>query len=138
MDTKTPDVRAGPLLRVLIVENDKDTATSLGMLLRLYGHEAQVAVDGPSACQTAQADPPDVVLLDIGLPQMDGWQVAKQIREQSSGKRLLIVAITGYGTEADRLRSQEAGIDVHLLKPVDLEELEKLLEEFRSGTDCVS
>jgi DNA-binding response OmpR family regulator len=120
-------------LRVLVIEDDEDTATSLGMLLRLYGYEVEFARDGPGACGAAQACSPDVILLNIGLPQMDGWMVAKQIRVQNAGKGPLIVAITGYGTEADRLRSQEAGIDVHLLKPVDPKELENLLREFQRG-----
>jgi DNA-binding response OmpR family regulator len=134
MDTQPPDLRAGPSpVRVLVVEDDEDTATSLAILLRLNGYEVELACDGPSALRTVQASPPDVVLLDIGLPQMDGWQVAKQIREQSAGKRPLIVAITGYGTEPDRLRSQEAGIDLHLLKPVNPEELEKVLRRFKAS-----
>jgi CheY-like chemotaxis protein len=108
------------------------SAASLGMLLHLYGYDVELAADGPSALQAVLASPPDVVLLDIGLPIMNGWQVAKQIREQSSGKRPLIVAITGYGSSADRLRSQAAGIDLHLVKPVDPEELEKVLRRFEA------
>jgi two-component system CheB/CheR fusion protein len=136
MDTKPPDIRAGgrPPLRVLVIEDDEDTATSFGMLLRLYGYsfEVQLARDGPSACRAAQTSSPDIILLNIGLPQMDGWQVAKQIREQSAGKRLLIVAMSGFGMEADRLRSDEAGIDLHLVKPVTPEELEKVLRRFQA------
>jgi two-component system CheB/CheR fusion protein len=74
----------------------------------------------------------DVVLLDIGLPKMDGWEVAKQIREQCSWKRPLLVAITGYGMDADRVRSDQAGIDLHLVKPVDPEQLKNLLSRFQS------
>jgi two-component system, OmpR family, response regulator len=119
-----------PALRVLVVEDDEDTATSLGMLLRLYGYDVEAAADGPSAFRAVQASPPDVVLLDIGLPKMDGWLVAKQIREQAIWKRPLLIAISGYGTQADRLRSQEVGIDLHLTKPVDPEELADLLKRF--------
>jgi CheY-like chemotaxis protein len=133
MDTKPPDIRAGPPLRVLVVEDDEDTAISFGILLRLYGYEVEFARDGPSACTAAQASCPDIILLDIALPRMDGWQVATQIRAQSAEKRPLIVAITGYGTEADRLRSQAAGIDLHLVKPVDPEELEKVLRGFKAS-----
>jgi DNA-binding response OmpR family regulator len=75
---------------------------------------------------------PDVVLLDIGLPKMNGWLVAKQIREQSVWKRPLIIAVTGHGREADGLRSQDVGVDLHLVKPVDPEELHKLLSRFQS------
>ena len=118
-------------LRVLIVEDHADTAASLAMLLRLYGHAVEVAADGPSALRAVHASPPDVVLLDISLPKMDGWLVAKEIHEQSTWKRPLLVAITGHGMTADRLRSQEAGIDLHLVKPVEPAELEHLLKRFR-------
>jgi CheY-like chemotaxis protein len=117
-------------LRVLVAEDHEDTAASLAKLLRLYGHEVEFAADGPSALQAVQGWAPDVILLDIGLPKMDGWQVAKQICEQAIWKRPLLVAVTGYGTQSDRLRSQEVGIDLHLVKPVDPEELEVLLKRF--------
>ena len=120
------------MLKVLVVEDHDDTAASLAVLLRLYGHQVEVAADGPSALRAVQASPPDVVLLDIGLPKMDGWLVAKQIREQTSWKRPLLVAISGYGTQADRLRSQEAGIDLHLVKPVEPDTLAHVLERFES------
>jgi CheY-like chemotaxis protein len=145
MESKGPQVREGPSLRVMVVEDDEDATATLGRLLRMYGYEVEVATDGPSACQAIQTSLPDVVLLDIGLPKMDGWEVAKLIREQSV-KRPLMVALTGYGADADRLRSQEAGIDLHLVKPVDPEELHKLLRHVilihwlytnrRSGWNC--
>jgi CheY-like chemotaxis protein len=128
MESKRTDLRAHNL-RVLVVEDHEDTAASLAMLLRLYGHVVEVAADGASAFRAVQASPPDVVLLDIGLPKMDGWLVAKQIRKNCNGKRPLIVAVSGYGTQADKLRSQEAGIDLHLLKPVAPAELEDLLKQ---------
>jgi two-component system CheB/CheR fusion protein len=121
----------GPSLRVLIAEDNEDSAISLGMLLRLYGFDVELAADGPSALRAMQANPPDVVLLDIGLPKMNGWQVAKYIREQCTYKRPLIIAVTGYGSPADQLRSQEAGIDFHLVKPVDPEELRHILSRFQ-------
>jgi DNA-binding response OmpR family regulator len=132
MEGNGPHVRVGLSLRVLVVEDDDDTATSLATLLQTYGYEVEVATDGASACQAIHASLPDVVLLDIGLPKMNGWLVAKQIREQSTWKRPLIIAVTGHGREADRLRSQEAGIDLHLIKPVDPEELHRLLSRFQS------
>src|SRR5262245_29208900 len=98
------------------------------MLLRLYGYDVEAAADGPGALRAVQASRPDVVLLDIGLPKMDGWLVARQIREQGVWKRPLLVAVTGYGTQADRLRSQEVGIDFHLVKPVEPGALEDLLK----------
>jgi CheY-like chemotaxis protein len=132
MEGNGPHVRVGSSLRVLVVEDDNDTATSLATLLRTFGYDVGVDTDGPSACQAIQASLPDLVLLDIGLPEMDGWKVAKQIREQSVWKRPFIVAITGYVMDADRLRSQQAGIDLHLIKPVDPEALHKLLSRFQS------
>jgi CheY-like chemotaxis protein len=131
MESIRTDSRAD-FLRVLVVEDHEDTAASLAMLLRLYGHEVAVAADGPSALRAVQATPPNVVLLDIGLPKMDGWLVAKRIREQAVRKRPLLVAVTGYGMQADRLRSQEVGIDVHLVKPVEPRELADLLKRFES------
>jgi len=115
------------MLHLLVVEDDQDTATSSAMLLRLYGHEVEVAADGPSAMQAARATQPDVVLLDLGLPNMDGWQVAQQIRHLNTQKRPLLIAVSGYGHEEARRRSQDAGIDLHLLKPVDPKELEDIL-----------
>jgi CheY-like chemotaxis protein len=131
MESLRTDFRADAL-RILIVEDDEDTAASLAMLLRLYGHEVEVAADGPSAFRALEANSPDVVLLDIGLPKMNGWQVAKQIREKATRKRPFLVAVTGYGMQADRLRSQEAGIDLHLVKPVDPVELLNLLRRFQT------
>jgi CheY-like chemotaxis protein len=99
---------------------------------RLAGHEVEVAPDGPSAVAAARERPPDVVLLDLGLPRMDGWQVARRVREQPGPKRPLLVAVTGRGAEEDRRRSEEAGIDLHLTKPVDAAGLKWLLSRFRS------
>jgi two-component system, OmpR family, response regulator len=107
------------------------TATSLGTLLRLYGYEVEIAADGPTALQAVQARSPDVVLLDIGLPKMNGWQVAEQIHKLSAPKRPLLIAITGYGTQADHTRSAEAGIDLHWVKPADMVALDKLLRRFQ-------
>lgn len=129
MDATRTD-RPAQDLRILVVEDHDDTAASLSMLLRLNGYEVEVAVDGPSALEAVKDSSPDVVLLDIGLPKMNGWLVAKQIREQDVWKRPLLVAVTGYGTQADRLRSQEAGIDLHLVKPVEPGALEDLLKRF--------
>jgi CheY-like chemotaxis protein len=120
------------MLKVLVVEDHEDTAFTFAILFGLYGYEAEVASDGPSALRAVQASPPDVVLLDIGLPKMDGWEVARQIHEQTGCTRPLLVAISGYGTEADQRRSQEVGIDLHLVKPVDPEELRDLLKRAES------
>jgi CheY-like chemotaxis protein len=119
-------------LRVLVVEDHADTAASMAVLLRIHGHEVEVAPDGPSALRIAEDRPPDVALLDIGLPGLNGWHVARRLRERAAGKKQLLIAVTGYGQEEDRRRSLEAGIHLHLLKPVDPEDLEKLLERFKT------
>jgi signal transduction histidine kinase len=112
--------------RVVVVDDCRDGAESLAMLLRIWGHEVRVAYDGPTALQTVRAEAPDVVLLDIGLPGMDGYQVARRLRELP-GDRLTLVALTGHGQNEDRRRSLEAGFDYHLTKPVDTEALQQLL-----------
>jgi CheY-like chemotaxis protein len=122
----------GSSLRVLVAEDNEDTATSLSILLRLYGYDVERAADGPSALRAVQARPPDVILLDVALPKISGWQVARQIHERCLWKRPLIIAITGYGMDADRLRSQQAGIDLHFVKPVDPEQLRRVLDRFQS------
>jgi CheY-like chemotaxis protein len=119
-------------MRVLVVEDQPEAAASMAMLLRVAGHHVEVASDGPSAVAAARARPPDVILLDIGLPKMDGWQVAKRVQALAGEKRPLLVAITGFAADDDRRRSEEAGIDLHLTKPVDAGQLEWLLKRFRS------
>jgi CheY-like chemotaxis protein len=102
------------------------------MILHLYGYEVTVAADGPTALQRIQVSQPDVVLLDIALPGMDGWRVAEQIRERRNRKRPFLIAITGYGTMADQLQSWKRGIDLHLVKPVDPEHLRRVLARFQT------
>jgi PAS domain S-box-containing protein len=118
---------AGPSLRILLVDDNVDSAGSLAMLLEASGHEVQIAHDGPTALQAAIDNRPDFMLLDIGLPGMDGNEVAKRIRQQSKLENVVLIAMTGYGQESDRKRSQEAGFNHHLVKPVKLATLEKLL-----------
>jgi PAS domain S-box-containing protein len=113
--------------RILLVEDNVDAAEALAELLRLWGHEVEIAHDGATAVQAAQTARPDVVLLDIGLPGMDGYQVAGALRSLGELQGALIVALTGYGQESDRQRAAVAGFDHHLIKPVDLEELRKLI-----------
>ena len=122
------------MLRVLVAEDNEDSATTMAVLLRLYGHEVEVASDGLSALRAVRANPPDVVLLDIGLPKMDGWQIARKIRSRITWKRPLLIAITGHGDQAAQSRSSEAGIDLHLVKPVDPQMLEQVLQ--RSRRSC--
>jgi len=113
--------------RILIVDDNIDGADSLAMLLQLGGHETHKAHDGVEAIETAERVRPDAVLLDIGLPKMNGYEACRRIREQPWGKDLLLVALTGWGMEEDRHRSKEAGFSTHMVKPVDYDALTKLL-----------
>ena len=112
--------------RILVVDDSVDAAESMAMLLRLRGHEVLVAHNGYDALQMAADSPPSVVLLDIGLPGMDGYEVCRQLR-QSGLANVRIIAMTGYGLEQDRQRAREAGFDVHTVKPVAFSVLVKLL-----------
>jgi PAS domain S-box-containing protein len=114
--------------RVLIVDDNADAALMLQTVLEQLGYSVQVASDGPSALAAVQNGDPAIVLLDIGLPVMDGYEVARRLRATSGTRRLRLIALTGYGQDADRQRSLDAGFDYHLVKPVDLEVLEKLLK----------
>ena len=122
----TPRRRA---VRVLVVDDYPDNVESMALLLRLYGHEVEVALGGPAALRAAQAQQPDAVLLDISMPGMDGYQVARKLRAMFRDKPLLLVAITAHGFEEDRRRCEEAGFDRHLVKPADPLEVERLLRE---------
>jgi PAS domain S-box-containing protein len=113
--------------RILIVDDNRDSADSLQRLLRLEGHETQLAFDGLEAVQTAAAFRPQVVLLDIGLPKMNGYEVAKRIRQHDWGRSMVLIALTGWGQEEDKNRAFEAGFDHHLTKPVDPSALDRLL-----------
>jgi CheY-like chemotaxis protein len=115
--------------RILIVDDNRDAATSLAMLLKLTGHETHVAHDGHDALEMAATLLPEVVLLDIGLPKLNGYDVCRRIREQPSGKNIVLVALTGWGHEDDRQKSKDAGFNAHLVKPVDHAALAKLLAE---------
>jgi CheY-like chemotaxis protein/two-component sensor histidine kinase len=113
--------------RVLVVDDNRDAAESLAMMLRLDGHEVQVAHDGPAALEAARAFGPEVVLMDIGLPRMSGHEVAARLSQQPHDGERLLVAMTGYGQDEDRRRSREAGFHHHLVKPVDPQALRDLL-----------
>jgi len=114
-------------LKVLAVDDNVDAAQGVAMLLRAFGHEARVAHDGASAMQAALEFVPEVVLLDIGLPVTNGYQVAKWIRQEPGLKDVVLVAVTGYGQESDLKRSRESGFDHHLVKPVDFAKIESIL-----------
>jgi two-component system CheB/CheR fusion protein len=114
--------------RILVVDDNVDSADSLAFLLRLKGHEVEVAYDGPGALKTAGSFHPEVVTLDIGLPGLDGYQVASRLRRRRRTATALLLALTGYGREEDQLRSLEAGFDHHLTKPVDPQVLYDLID----------
>ncbi|MBA3588982.1 ATP-binding protein [Methylibium sp.] len=118
--------------RILVVDDNQDAATSLAELLELTGHETRFAHDGLEAVQAAESFRPDVVLLDIGLPKLNGFEAARMIRQQPWGKDMMLVALTGWGQEEDRRMSSEAGFDAHLVKPVDPAALTELLARMRS------
>jgi CheY-like chemotaxis protein/nitrogen-specific signal transduction histidine kinase len=113
--------------RVLVVDDNVDSAESLATLLRLDGHDVRLAHSGPAAVETAQIFNPEVMLLDIGLPGFDGYEVARRWRNEPKSQSTLIVAISGYGQDEDRHRSRQAGIDHHLTKPIDFCALEKMI-----------
>jgi CheY-like chemotaxis protein len=126
--TSAPPVVRSPL-HVLVVEDNPDCALSLTMLLSHNGFTVDIATTGPAALAAIQTGSPDVVLMDIGLPEMDGYQVARRLHELCAKKPLLI-AVTGYGQEADRQRSRDEGFAYHFVKPADPLELVALLNDY--------
>ncbi len=120
-------------LRILIVDDKKDVADSLAMMLRLTGNDICTAYDGEQALAAAEEFRPDVVLLDIGLPKLDGHEACRRLRQQPWSAGMVIVAVTGWGQEEDRRRSHEAGFDQHMVKPVDPQALMKLLTELNGA-----
>lgn len=111
--------RAPSALRVLVVDDDADTTESTAMLLSLYGHRVATACGGSEALLAAAADPPDVILTDLLMPGVDGYELARRVRDVTAGKPPVLVAVTGLASESDRKRSESAGFDLHLTKPVD-------------------
>ena len=128
IDKKAPDLSPAFPRRILVVDDNRDAARSLARLLALYGHEVQTAHDGPAALEAARTHIPEIILLDIGMPRMDGLEVARRLRQESCLKEVMLVALTGYGQDRDRRRSREAGFDVHLVKPVEFEHLQTILQ----------
>jgi PAS domain S-box-containing protein len=123
-----PDAR-----RVMVVDDNPDAAESLALLLELQGHEVRTAHDGPGAVTLAQGFGPEVAIVDIGLPGISGYEVARRIRAQDGGRRMLLVALTGWGQAQDKLAALEAGFDRHLTKPVAPEQLDELFSLKKSG-----
>jgi len=132
---ETPDVEAttdvpvpGAGLKILVVDDSRDAADTCAMLLELSGHHVQTAYTGQRALELAETFRPHVLLLDIGLPDLDGYQLAKNIRASSWGRGTVLVAVTGWGQEQDRRRAFDAGFDHHLTKPIAAETVESLLQ----------
>jgi CheY-like chemotaxis protein len=115
--------------RVLVVDDNRDSAEAVALFLKLSGHDTHIAHDGLEAVEQTARLNPDIILLDIGLPKINGFEAARRIREQSNGKRPVLVALTGWGQDADRQRSRDAGFDAHMVKPVDPAALASLLVE---------
>jgi len=114
--------------RILIVDDDRDAADALAELMRDLGHDVSTAHDGRSALESATTHRPDLVLLDISMPEMDGFEVAHRLREEVGLREAILVALTGYGEDRHRRLSREAGFDHHLTKPVDAFKLEELVK----------
>lgn len=121
------DYARGPGLRVLVVDDNVDAARMLTVLLKKSGHDVQEANDGPSALEAALGFRPHLILLDIGLPGMNGFDVAKIVRNEPQLGKVVLVAMTGYGQEADKQRSREAGFDHHLVKPASFDDVKRIL-----------
>jgi CheY-like chemotaxis protein len=135
--TRPPPAASGRL-RILIVDDNRDSARTLARVLELGGDEVLCTYDGPSTINLVATHEPDVVLLDIGLPGMDGYQVAEQLRARWSADQLTLIAVTGYGGEQDHYRVRRAGFDHHLVKPVNLELLDNALEDRRTRFEIAS
>ena len=116
--------------KILVVDDNKDAADTLAMMLRLKSQEVIVKYDGREAVAAGADFLPEIAILDIGMPGLDGYETCKLIRQQPWGKEMKLIALTGYGQEEDVRKSTEAGFDTHLLKPVDLAQLLQLLQEF--------
>jgi CheY-like chemotaxis protein len=140
------EMPAGPALpangaagrRILVVDDNRDAVESLAELLRMSGSEVGVAFDGEEAIRAASEFQPEVVLLDIGMPIVDGYTAAKTIRSQSNGRGVWLVAMTGWGQAEDKLRAQEAGFDAHLVKPISIDAVLSLLASFQAGAPSKS
>ena len=124
----------GAALRILVVDDNEDSAVSLGKLLKILGNDIRIAHDGLAAIEAAEGFRPAVMLLDIGMPKLNGYDVCRNIRQQPWGGAMVLIALTGWGQEDDRQRTKEAGFDYHLVKPVEADNLIKLLAQVKAST----
>jgi CheY-like chemotaxis protein len=115
--------------RILIVDDNQDSVETMAVLLKIFGHVVATAQDGMEAVETARAFRPDIALLDLSMPKLNGYDAARRMREESGQSNLLLVALTGWAGEEAKRRSMEAGFDVHMVKPIDFAALEKLVAE---------
>jgi two-component system, OmpR family, response regulator len=120
-------------MRILVVDDNQDGAESLALVLQLSGHEVRTALSGSAALEIVPAFQPEVLLLDIGLPGMDGYELARRLRETSLSGDAVLIAVTGYGQESDKMRSARAGFTHHLVKPIDPAALDALLRSLLSS-----
>lgn len=118
--------------RILVADDNEDSASAMAMMLKLMGYEVSTASDGPEAIQRAEAFRPALILLDIGMPGMNGYDACRHIRQQPGGEEIVIAGLTGWGQEEDKRRSRDAGFNYHLVKPVAPADLEKLLAAVES------
>jgi CheY-like chemotaxis protein/two-component sensor histidine kinase len=125
---------AEPKQRILVVDDNQDAAASMALMLEFLGNETRSAHDGVEAVEMAEQFRPHVVLMDIGMPRLNGYEATRRIRERLWGRGIAIVALSGWGQETDRLKSSQAGCNGHLVKPIDLSELQKLLAELRKDS----
>jgi CheY-like chemotaxis protein len=123
----------GPGRRILVVDDNKDSARSMAKLLQLRGNEVRTAHDGLEAVEAAKEFRPEVILMDVGMPCLNGYEATHRIRQQPWGQSITIIALTGWGQEGDRVQSREAGCNGHLVKPINFADLEKLLGELAQG-----
>ena len=131
MPTSTPGEPAG--VRVLVVDDNQDAANSLGRLLKLSGFDVRTAHDGRAALAEVEQFQPRIVLLDLGMPGMDGLQTAAEIRQIMPPQQISLIAVTGWGQDEDRERTRKAGFAAHLVKPIRISQLEKILHRIRQA-----
>jgi CheY-like chemotaxis protein len=124
---------APPRRRILVVDDNRDGAESLTMMLRLLGNEVRTAGDGLEAIEVAEQFHPELILMDVGMPRLNGYDATRRIRREPWGSDITIVALTGWGQDHDREASRDAGCDAHLVKPVSLEDLQRTLAELGDG-----
>jgi CheY-like chemotaxis protein len=133
-ESETECAAAGVGLKILVVDDNRDAADTCAMLLEASGHHVQTAYTGRQALELARTYRPHALLLDIGLPDINGYKLAQQVRATPWGRSAVLVAVTGWGQEEDRLRAVEAGFDQHLVKPISAEMVESILQSVVRGT----